>query len=108
MSFNIALEKAEHDLQHRKRKAVAKEAGWATTIIPLKARAPIEEDDYTGEIPIEVKALATHFARLPQGEIAKIFSNLFRLMNLYKFRLMRDCDNLYYKQIHIDKGTLKM
>ena len=108
--FNIALEKAEHDLQHEKRKAAAEEAGWTTSIISVRARpaAAIEEDEYAGEIPIEVKALATQFAGLPQGEIAKIFSNRFRPMNLYKLRLMGGRDDLYREQIHIDEGTLKM
>lgn len=86
--FNIVLEKAEHDLAHDKRKAAAKEAGWATSTISVRPRtaAAIEEDDYTGKIPSEVKALATQFAGLPQGEIAKVFSNRFRPMKLYKLR----------------------
>lgn len=69
--FNIALEKAEHNLAHDKRKAAVEEAGWATSPISVRPRttAAIEEDDYTGEIPSEVKALATLFAGLPQGEI---------------------------------------
>lgn len=66
------------------------------------------EDEYTGEIPHKMKALATQFAGFPQGEIAKVFSNCFRPMNLYKLRLMRGRDDLYCDQIHIDKGTLKM
>lgn len=104
------MEKAEHDLAHDKRKAAAEEAGWVTSLVPLRTRttAAIEEDDYTGEISSKVKALATQFAGLPQGEIAKVFSNRFRPMNLHKLRLMRGRDDLYHDQIHIDEGTLKM
>lgn len=64
--------------------------------------------DYTGEIPNEVKVLASHFVGLPQGEIAKIFSNRFRPMNLHKLRLMRGQNDLYREQVHVEKETLKM
>lgn len=110
--FNIALQKAEHDFQHKKRKDAAEEAGWSTTTIAHRTKpanaTDVEEDDYTGEIPNEVKALASQFAGLPQGRIAKIFSNRFRPMNLYKLRLMRGRDDLYREQVHVDEGTLKM
>lgn len=108
--FNIGLEKVEHNRQHKKRKAVAEEAGLSTTTMAVRARhtTTIEEDKFAGEIPIRVKALATQCARLPQGEIAKIFSNRFRPMNLYKLRLMSGRDDLYRDQIYVDKGTLEM
>lgn len=67
-----------------------------------------DEDDYTGEIPNEVKLLASQFAGLPEGEIAKIFANKFRPINLYKLRQMRGCDDMYRDQISIEEGTLKM
>lgn len=108
--FNIALEKAQFDLAHNKRNTAVKEAGWVATIFPVRSRqeSTMEEDKYTGEIPLEVKALATQFAGFPQGKIAKVYSNCFRPMNLYKLRLIRGRDDLYRNQIHIDKGTLKM
>lgn len=48
------------------------------------------------------------YAGFPQGEIAKVFSNRFRPMNLYKLCLMRGRDDLYRDQIYIEEGTLKM
>lgn len=58
--FNIALQKAEHDFQHKKRKDAAEEDGWITTTIAHRAKpSGIEEDGYTSEIPTEVKALAS-------------------------------------------------
>lgn len=47
------------------------------------------EDEYTGEIPEGVQALATQFAGLPQAEIVKGFSNRFRPMNLYKLQHLK-------------------
>lgn len=104
------MEKAEFDLAHNKRKAAAEEAGWATTVYPARPRqaTTMEEDKYTSEILIKIKALATQFAGLPQGEIAKVFSHCVKPMNLYKLRLMKGRDDLYHDQIHIDKDTLKM
>lgn len=52
------------------------------------------EDDFAGEIPREVQALATQFAGLPQGEIAKIFCNKSRPINLYKLRHLAALDRL--------------
>lgn len=51
-----------------------------------------EEDEYTGEIS---KAISSQFAALPPGEIAKVFANMFRLMNLDKLRHMRERDDAY-------------
>lgn len=59
--FNIALKKAEHDFQHRKRKDAAEEAGWITTTVAHRAKPTTGVED-------EVKALASQFAGLPQGE----------------------------------------
>lgn len=103
------MQKAEHDFQHKKRKDTAEDNGWTTTTIAHRATpSGIEEDEYTGEIPTEVQALASQFASLFQGEIAKIFSNRFQPMNLYKLRLMRGRDDMYRDQVHVDEGTLKM
>lgn len=93
MLFNIALEKAEHNFQYRKWKTAAEEVGVATlTLVAIRARPAItvSEDEFIDDIPTEVKALATQFARLPQEEIGKIFSNCFWRMNLYKLHLMKD------------------
>lgn len=70
--------------------------------------AMIEEDNYTSEIFIKVKALATQFAYFLQTEIIKVFSNYFTPINLYKLRLIKGWNNLYQDQIHIDKAFLKM
>lgn len=43
-------------------------------IRPKPSAFTLDEDEYTGEIPNEVKLLASQFAALPQGEIAKIFA----------------------------------
>lgn len=108
--FNITLEKAEHKLYHRKRKTAAEKAGWVTSTLAARVRPAItvEEDEFISEIPTEVKTLATQFARLSQGVIAKIFSNCFRPINLYKLYLMKNRDDLYRNQIHIDDGILTM
>lgn len=108
--FDITLEKAEHDLAYGKHKAVANEVGWITTTVSLRTRltTTIKEDEYTDEISSEVKTLVTQFTGLSQEEIAKVFSNYFRPINLYKLCLMRGRDNFYHNQIHIDKGILKM
>lgn len=56
--FKIVLEKVEHDLIYGKRKVVAEKANWTTITVLLRTRLTIaiEEDDYTSEIPSEVKA----------------------------------------------------
>lgn len=109
--FNIALEKAESDLAHGKLRDAAELAamGAAAIAVRPKTSAPtLDEDEYTGEIPNEVKLLASQFAGLPQGEIAKIFANKFRPMNLHKLRHMRGCDDMYRDHVSIEEGTLKM
>lgn len=109
--FNIVLQKAESDLAHGKlRDAAELSAMGATSVVhqPRLLAGGLEEDKYTGEIPKEVKTLASQFAGLLEGEIAKIFANKFRPMNLYKLRHMRGCDNMYRDQIQIEEGTLKM
>lgn len=55
----------------------------AVVHIPKPISDGREDEDYTGEIPQEVKALASQFAGLPQAEIAKTFANRFRPLNLY-------------------------
>lgn len=75
---------------------------------PKDVAAGMEEDEYTGEIPNEDKALSSQSAGLPQGEIAKVFANRFRLMNLYKLRHMRGREDIYRDQIQVEDGTLTM
>lgn len=83
--------------------------GAAAIAVRPKTSAPtLDEDEYTGEIPDEVKLLASQFAGPPQGEIAKILANKFRPMNLHKLRHTRGCDDMYRDQISIEEGTLKM
>lgn len=109
--FNIALQKAESDLANAKLRDAAELSAMDATSVVHRPRLPaggLEEDEYTGEIPKEVKALTSQFAGLPEGEIAKIFADKFRPMNLYKLRHMRGCDDMYRDQIQIEEGTLKM
>lgn len=68
----------------------------------------INKNEFVGEIPIKVKTLATLFAGISKGKIAKILSNCFRLINLYKYYLMKSQDNLYQNQIYIDESIFKM
>lgn len=75
---------------------------------PKDIAAGMEEDEYTGEIPNEVKAISNQFAGLPQGEIAKVFANRFRPMSLYKLRHMRGREDMYRDQIKVEDGTLRM
>lgn len=78
--FNIVLEKAESDLAHGKLRDAAELAAMGASIIPVRAQptaTTLDEDDYTGEILNKVKLLASQFAGLLQGKIAKIFANKF-------------------------------
>lgn len=66
------------------------------TMKPNLASAPsFDENKYKSEIPNKVKRLVFQFADLSQEKIAKIFTNKFRPMNLYKLCHMRGCDNMY-------------
>lgn len=109
--FNIALERAKFEFTHCKRKAEAELLEMSTSAVvhrpkPISERR--EDEDYTGEIPQEVKAFASQFAGLLQAEIAKIFANRFRPMNLYKLRHMKGRDDLYREQIYVEEGALRM
>lgn len=110
--FNIALEKTKSDLAHGKLRDAAKLAAMGASAITVRTRpastTSFDKDKYTGEIPNKVKLLASQFAGLPQGEIAKIFANKFQPMNLYKLRHIRECNDMYHDQISIEEGTLQM
>ena len=108
--FNTALKKAKHILTNNKCKGTVEEIVLIISIVSLKPRtvAAIKNNDYISEIPSKTTALAKEFVGLSQRKIVKVFSNRFRSMNLYKLRLMRGWNDLYYKQIHIDEGTLKI
>lgn len=108
--FNIVLKNTKHNLSNNKRKAVIEETDLVTSIVPstLRTLITIKEDDYTGEIFSEVKALVTQFVGLFQREITKVFFNQFRPINLYEFHLMRDRNNPYYEYFQINEDTLKM
>lgn len=68
----------------------------------------MEKNKYTSEILLDVKALVTLFAGFSYREIAKIFSNYFKSINLYRFCLIKYWNNLYYNQIYIDQNILKI
>lgn len=53
------------------------------------------------------KSQGKEFAGFPQGEIAKIFSNKFQSMKLYKLRYLRRREDMFRNQIQIEEGSLK-
>lgn len=59
----------------------------------LKTIITIEKNDYTGKISSKIKALAIKFARFFLKKIAKLFSNCFKPINLYKLCWMRSQKN---------------
>ena len=83
------MKKADYDL-----KKVAQRGGNARlgiiAVLPAAPTAPApatkDNDDFTGEFPPEMQAFTSQFAGLPPGEIARIFSNKSRPMNLYKLQ----------------------
>lgn len=76
--------------------------------IKTKTATTIEEDEFVGEIFIEIKALVIQFIELCQNEIAKIFSNQFKPINLYKLCFIKSWDYFYRDQIYINENILKM
>lgn len=65
----------------------------AANAAPLRRSAPAaprvqpdRKDDIIDEIPLEVKNTTLKFAGLPQEEIANIYHNKFRPINLYRLR----------------------
>lgn len=60
------------------------------------------------EISSKVFALASQFAGMPQGEILKIFQNLFWPLILYKLLHLRSHDDIYQDQIAIEDYTLQI
>lgn len=76
--------------------------------IKTRIATTIKENKFANKILIKIKTLATKFVGLLKNEIAKIFSNQFKLMNFYKFCLMKGWNDLYWDQIHVNKRILKI
>lgn len=84
--LTLPFKKADYDLTQAQLEGTARLNVLINrpALIPsAPAQAIREDDDFTGEIPPEVKVFSSRFAGLPQGIIARIFSNKFRPKNLY-------------------------
>ena len=95
------------------RVAASVAAASAATTAAAPARRPMgdEEDDITGEVPIEVMSITLRFEGLPKEEIVRIFQNKFKLINLYRLVYMRGLqfDSLREQdRIGIEDGMLKL
>ena len=107
---NLAVEKAGLEIAQAKLEGAARlEAinAKATSSELKDATDPNIEENFTSEIPKEVKTFSTQFAGFAQGEIAKIFSNKFQSMNLYKLRYLRRREDMFRNQIQIEEGSLE-
>ncbi len=88
-------------------------AASAATTVATPAQRPMadEEDDTTGEVPIEVMSITLWFAGLPHKEMVRIFQNKFKPINLYHLRHIRGLwtDSLHDQdRIGIEDSMLKL
>ncbi len=106
--YTLAVEKAKFDLDQVK----LEEETWLAVINSRQSlTTPINSGRNNKEISEtlrEVFAFAPLFARLPQGEISKIFYNQFWPLSLYKLRDLKSRNNMYRDQIAIEDDTLQI
>lgn len=109
---NITLEKIKCNLVHKKLHNTAKLSIIDVSYINVRPKSTLtstlDEDDYLDEIFNKVKLIASQFASFSKQEIAKIFTNKFYPINLYKLRQIRRCDYIYWDQISIKKDIFKI
>lgn len=89
---------------------MAKKANCSSTImiIQIKIATIIKKDESSDEIFIDVKVPVIQFIEFCYGKITKMISNIFYLINFYKFWFRQDQDNFHREQICIDKDILKI
>ena len=91
--------------------AAASAAAASTTAGAQAWMSTAEEDDITGEVPLEVTSITLRFAGLLQEEIVRILQNKFKPINLYRLRHMRGLRfdvQQDHDRIGIEDGMLRL